>query len=67
MKKTNLNKFYYYNYRELKSICRALYNKRNKIPEDRKNQLFMRLKELCPEQSDFSDEFLKSNVDIETT
>lgn len=55
------------NYRELKSICRALYIQRDKIPEDRKKQLFIRLKELCPEETDFTDEFLKSNIDIETS
>lgn len=53
--------------RELKSVCRALYYQRDKIPEDRKNELLAKLKELCPDEEDFSDEFLKSNVNIDTT
>lgn len=53
--------------RELKSICRALYFKGDKIPEERQNQLRAQLKELCPEEENFSDEFLKTYIDIETT
>ncbi|XP_055323542.1 exonuclease 3'-5' domain-containing protein 2 isoform X4 [Sitodiplosis mosellana] len=53
--------------KELKSICRALYFQRDKIPEERQCQLRAKLNELCPEQEHFSDEFLKSYIDIETT
>lgn len=53
--------------RQLKSICRALYHHHDDIPEDRKAKLRQQLQELCPEQNDFSDEFLKANINIETS
>ncbi|XP_031626495.1 exonuclease 3'-5' domain-containing protein 2 [Contarinia nasturtii] len=51
--------------KELKSICRALYLQRNKIPEERQHELRARLQKLCPEEENFSDEFFKSYVDID--
>lgn len=54
-------------FRELKSICRALLKNRDKIPESRLNDLRQRLKEMCPDVTDFSDEFLQSYNDIDTT
>lgn len=39
---------------------------RDKIPQKRQDELRAQLKELCPEEEDFSDEFLKANCEIDT-
>lgn len=53
--------------REIKSISRALYYKKDKIPEKRQLELKSQLLKLCPEIEEITDDLLKKYVDIETT
>lgn len=57
----------YFSFSELKSISRALLVTNEQIPEQRKNDLRARLKVLCPDVEEYSEDFLKSNLNIETT
>lgn len=54
-------------FRQLKSISRALLYQRDRIPEQRQNELREKFKELCPEIQEITDDDLESFVDIETT
>lgn len=54
-------------FREIKSISRALYYQKDKIPEKRLNELKTKLMELCPEFEEITDDVLEHLVNIETT